>query len=281
MSSLTHAAAMESWEVGCRGRLRMIFKPLRGSRGLKSVLSPRKHEVRVLYLGVLRLVRFRQFGGRRETRQPIACSGPVHLPCARYQRGRRQDPKCSSRRNSPRSRWCSPQQRDRRQRLDGLHRDRAPQPDHPRKRPRASGMCVGAHDVTASHIPPRIQILRTAVANTATYQWLQHEPVARSSGNMTTAQLLFLRFAPQKTFSWADGRLTGLSDAQLASMAFADWMADTVHIPDSVYNAVKTHFNTSQIMEITLTAGAYSLVSRLTVGLDLDSEGDVPLPVPQ
>ncbi|CAK5278155.1 unnamed protein product [Mycena citricolor] len=124
-------------------------------------------------------------------------------------------------------------------------------------------------------------ILRTAVANTATYQWLQHEPVARSSGNMTTAQLLFLRFAPQKTFSWADGRLTGLSDAQLASMAFADWMADTVHIPDSVYNAVKTHFNTSQIMEITLTAGAYSLVSRLTVGLDLDSEGDVPLPVPQ
>ncbi|CAK5263381.1 unnamed protein product [Mycena citricolor] len=138
MSSLTHAAAMESWEVGCRGRLRMIFKPLRGSRGLKSVLSPRKHEVRVLYLGVLRLVRFRQFGGRRETRQPIACSGPVHLPCARYQRGRRQDPKCSSRRNSPRSRWCSPQQRDRRQRLDGLHRDRAPQPDHPRKRPRAS-----------------------------------------------------------------------------------------------------------------------------------------------
>ncbi|CAK5273469.1 unnamed protein product [Mycena citricolor] len=123
-------------------------------------------------------------------------------------------------------------------------------------------------------------ILRTAVANTATYQWLQHEPVARSE-NMTTDQLLFVRFAPQKTFSWNDGRRTGLSDAQLASMAFSDWMADNVRIPDKVYNAVKSHFNTSQIMEITITAGSYALVSRLTVGLELDSDEDVELPVPQ
>ncbi|KAF4599552.1 hypothetical protein EYR40_006646 [Pleurotus pulmonarius] len=94
-------------------------------------------------------------------------------------------------------------------------------------------------------------ILRIAVLNSAAYQWLQHEPFGRAEG-LATEQLRAIRFTPP--------------------------FFQTKH-SKRVFGGLKEFMNDQQIVEATITAAGYNLVSRFVVALDADAKMDVPVPV--
>ncbi|ETW80453.1 hypothetical protein HETIRDRAFT_320548, partial [Heterobasidion irregulare TC 32-1] len=125
-------------------------------------------------------------------------------------------------------------------------------------------------------------ILRTAVLNSATYQWLQHEPVGRAAG-LTTSQLLTVRFAPPFVgLLGATSAVNRTLSAELsAALDFADWSTEAVHVPQDIFDNLHAFLNDKQMVEATATVGMYNFVSRFTVGLNIDDKMGVPIPIPQ
>ncbi|KAF4599551.1 hypothetical protein EYR40_006645 [Pleurotus pulmonarius] len=118
-------------------------------------------------------------------------------------------------------------------------------------------------------------ILRTAVLNSATYQWLQHESVGREEG-LTTEQLRIIRFTPP--FIQTKHTESILGPQLSAAMSYADWITKSIRVPDTVFSGLKQFLNDQQIVEATMTAGSYNLVSRFVVALDADAKMNVPVP---
>jgi 4-carboxymuconolactone decarboxylase len=101
-------------------------------------------------------------------------------------------------------------------------------------------------------------ILRVAALNDAQYEWAAHEPVARAAG-LGDEVLTALR----------DDAPAGLTGAQTAALAYTDAMTREVRVSDPVFAALRAHFDDRQVLELTVTAGAYNLVSRVLVALEL------------
>ncbi|KAL0068733.1 hypothetical protein AAF712_004062 [Marasmius tenuissimus] len=120
-------------------------------------------------------------------------------------------------------------------------------------------------------------ILRIAVLNNASYEWIQHEPVGRSAG-LTTEQLRAVRFAPP--FSQEPDCTSVLGETLSAALAFTDWITKSVRVPDDVFNNLHRFLNDTQMVEATATTGGYNLVSRFVVALNVDGKMDVPVPIP-
>ncbi|KAF8894122.1 4-carboxymuconolactone decarboxylase [Infundibulicybe gibba] len=121
-------------------------------------------------------------------------------------------------------------------------------------------------------------ILRIAVLNNASYEWLQHESVGRSEG-LTTEQLLTIRFTP--AFSEDPNVVKVLGPSLTAAMLFTDWITKNVHVPDNVFAGLQKFLNNQQLLEATATTGGYNLVSRLVVALNVDAKMNVPVPIPK
>ncbi|KAJ6530947.1 AhpD-like protein [Mycena vulgaris] len=132
-------------------------------------------------------------------------------------------------------------------------------------------------------IPPAMReliILRVVVLNSATYEWIQHEPIARMAG-LTTEQLLVIRLAPP-FFASQGLDFTSILGADLvAAMTFADWITNNVHVPDNIFDALRPFLNDSQLVEATVTAAGYNSGSRIAVTLNLDDKMNVPVPIPE
>ncbi|MBC7781223.1 MAG: carboxymuconolactone decarboxylase family protein [Proteobacteria bacterium] len=60
-----------------------------------------------------------------------------------------------------------------------------------------------------------------------------------------------------------------------AALAYIDAMTRDVHVPDTVFAALRTHFDERQIVELTMLVGAYNMLTRVLQALDADFE---PLP---
>lgn len=117
----------------------------------------------------------------------------------------------------------------------------------------------------ASTLPSDIRelaILRVAHLNGATYEWAAHEPVARDAG-MTTEQLEALR---------AGGDPAALGARQRATLAYTDAMTRNITVEDHVFRELGEHFGPQQIVELTVTVGAYNMVSRFLVALEVGAE---------
>jgi 4-carboxymuconolactone decarboxylase len=115
---------------------------------------------------------------------------------------------------------------------------------------------------TESTLPDDIRelvILRVAVINGAEYEWVAHEPLARRGG-LGDEHLAVLRDG---------GDPCVLSPAQRAAVAYADAMTRDVEVPDALFNALSEHFDRRQIVELTATVGAYNLVSRFLVAMQI------------
>ncbi|KAI0072659.1 4-carboxymuconolactone decarboxylase [Panus rudis PR-1116 ss-1] len=121
-------------------------------------------------------------------------------------------------------------------------------------------------------------ILRTAVLNNAAYQWLQHEPVARSVG-FTTEQLREIRFEP--AFLEPANPNSKLTEQQRAALLLADFMTKSIKVPQPVFDGLKKFMTDKQMVDAVATVGVYNLVSRFVVALNVDDKMDVPVPVPQ
>ena len=101
-----------------------------------------------------------------------------------------------------------------------------------------------------------------AIINGAEYERSAHVPHAKKEG-VTDAQIDAL----------ADWKNSGEFDAaDRAVLAYTDAMTEHVRVDDDVFAAVKKHFDAREMTELTATIGAYNLVSRFLVALQIDHE---------
>ncbi|KAJ7754369.1 AhpD-like protein, partial [Mycena maculata] len=122
-------------------------------------------------------------------------------------------------------------------------------------------------------------ILRVLGLNSATYQWLRHEPVARMAG-LATEQLLVVRLPPPFFFvSQGLNFTTTLGPDLVAATSFTDWITQNVHVPDDVSDAPRPFLNDLQLVDATTIAAAYNSASRLVVASNVDDQMDVPVPI--
>jgi AhpD family alkylhydroperoxidase len=105
-------------------------------------------------------------------------------------------------------------------------------------------------------------ILRIAVLNRADYEWVAHEAEARAAG-LGPAQLDALRD------EHADAH-PALDERQRRTLAYTDAMTRHVHVPDEVFDALHDHFTPAELVELTATVAAYSMVSRFLVALRVE-----------
>jgi AhpD family alkylhydroperoxidase len=104
-------------------------------------------------------------------------------------------------------------------------------------------------------------ILRVAAINGAEYEWNSHEPIGRAGG-LSSEELDIVR-------GTGSGTLHG---ARAAALAYTDAMTREVRVPAAVFDALRAHFDDRQIVELTATAGAYNLVSRFLVALEVGEQ---------
>ena len=104
-----------------------------------------------------------------------------------------------------------------------------------------------------------LAILRVAELNGAEYEWSAHEPVAKDEG-MTTEQIAALR---------EGGDPAALDARQRAALAYTDAMTRAVAVGSELFEALGEHFDDQQVVELTVTIGAYNMVSRFLVALEV------------
>jgi 4-carboxymuconolactone decarboxylase len=101
-------------------------------------------------------------------------------------------------------------------------------------------------------------ILRVAVINRAPYEFDAHVPHALKAG-MSQCRIDKLR---EVTVDEA-----AFNVLELAIVRLTDTMTRDIEVPDSVFDAVKAHFNEQQIIDLVATVAAYNMVSRFLVAL--------------
>ncbi|ROS39748.1 carboxymuconolactone decarboxylase family protein [Amycolatopsis thermoflava] len=106
-----------------------------------------------------------------------------------------------------------------------------------------------------------LAVLRVAELNGAEYEWAAHEPVAKEEG-MTVEQIAALR---------EGGDRSVLDERQRAVLAYTDAMTRRIRVPDELFATLREHFDAREIVELTVTIGAYNLVSRFLVALEVGS----------
>jgi alkylhydroperoxidase family enzyme len=100
-------------------------------------------------------------------------------------------------------------------------------------------------------------ILLIAVINGADYEYDSHIPHALKEG-VTQRQVDALR-------TW---RESDAFDAKTrAVLAYTEAMTRDVHVADDVFAAIREHFDTRGIVELTALIASYNLVSRFLVAL--------------
>jgi len=71
----------------------------------------------------------------------------------------------------------------------------------------------------------------------------------------------------------ADWRPSTLfSERERAVLAYADTMTRDIAVPDAVFAELKRHFNTREIVELTVLIGTYNMNARVLQALELDLE---------
>lgn len=105
---------------------------------------------------------------------------------------------------------------------------------------------------------------------------LAHAPIGQKAG-LTTKHLAVIRNESTALSKNIDPDRT-LSDLQRAAVVYADWMTKNVHVPQDVFDALKIFLDDKQIVEVTVTIGAYNMVSRILVALDVADKASEKVP---
>lgn len=108
-------------------------------------------------------------------------------------------------------------------------------------------------------------IMRIAQLNGAAYEAEQHRAFALKEG-VSEAQLEALE-------DWENAKL--FSPVQRAVLDYTDAMTCDVKVPDTVFAAVRRHFDGQGIVELTATIASYNMVSRFLVALGIEGSDRV------
>jgi alkylhydroperoxidase family enzyme len=105
-------------------------------------------------------------------------------------------------------------------------------------------------------------ILRVAVLNRAPYEFAQHAPLALAEG-LSQGQVDAVQ-------AWPDSALFDARDRDV--LAYADAMTLRVQVPQPLFDALRTHLDERQIVELTATVASYNMVSRFLEALQIEIE---------
>lgn len=103
-------------------------------------------------------------------------------------------------------------------------------------------------------------IIRVAVLNRATYEYEAHVPIALKAG-ATEEKIAALRDPEQLG--------GGLNELEQTLMTLTDTMTRNIEVPASLYEKVRSQLNERQIVDVMVTIGAYNMVSRFLVALEM------------
>jgi 4-carboxymuconolactone decarboxylase len=108
-----------------------------------------------------------------------------------------------------------------------------------------------------------IVIVRVGYLNRTTYVVKQHVPQLTAPEGLTKQECDALA-------DWRDSKF--FSARERAALAYADAMTRDVAVPDSVFEALRPHFNERQIVELTVLIGTYNMHTRVFMALQIDPE---------
>lgn len=106
-------------------------------------------------------------------------------------------------------------------------------------------------------------ILRTAQLHHCTYEWIQHEPMARKAG-VTEAQIRSLD-------NWQVSNVFGLRERaaiHLTELLFANKLSENAE------RHIHALFTDAEMIELILTIGFYIMVPRVLLAIDANVEGE-------
>jgi alkylhydroperoxidase family enzyme len=111
-----------------------------------------------------------------------------------------------------------------------------------------------------------IVIIRIGHITNAAYVLRQHVPALALADGVSLAECEAL----------VDWRSTTLFSArERAALAYADTMTREIAVGDAIFAELKRHFDTREIVELTVLIGSYNMNARVLQALELDLE---PLP---
>lgn len=100
-------------------------------------------------------------------------------------------------------------------------------------------------------------IMRVAVLNRAPYELAAHRPVALRCG-VSEAKIEALH-APEPGAAF--------TPLERAVLALTDAMTRHVQVPDALFEPLRAHFDSRELLELVATVAAYNMVSRLLEAL--------------
>ena len=126
-----------------------------------------------------------------------------------------------------------------------------------------------------------LSVCRVAILNGAVYEWNAHAPLALKAG-VTVAQLQEVKNLAPSTFT-ADGKIINnvqkpagsrLTDFQWDTVLFTDAMTKNIQVEEEIFGTIKSRFSEREVVELTMCIGAYNMVSRFLVTLDVGENND-------
>jgi 4-carboxymuconolactone decarboxylase len=103
-------------------------------------------------------------------------------------------------------------------------------------------------------------ILRVAVLNRARYEYDAHVPIALQAG---------VSQAAVDALSDPMSVGPGLSDDEALLVELTDAMTRAIEVPAALYAKVAARFSAQQVVDAMVTIGAYNMVSRFLVALEI------------
>jgi alkylhydroperoxidase family enzyme len=123
-------------------------------------------------------------------------------------------------------------------------------------------------------------ICTVALLTGAAYEYHHHAPDFLTAGGKQTQLDALQRyckdalsaFHAQPTALAAGPNDGALNTQEALVVQYAAQMTLTVKVSDTVFNALKTYFNTTELVELTSAIATYNMVARFLVALDVNPE---------
>jgi alkylhydroperoxidase family enzyme len=121
--------------------------------------------------------------------------------------------------------------------------------------------------------PMELAVCYVAVLNKATYEWTAHAPLALKAGVKREALEVVLKGDIKNT--------SILSEEQIDVLEFTQQSTKDIEIGDDLMERLKSRYTDQQVMELTITVGAYNMVSRFLVALDVTESNGKEMKMPE
>ncbi len=125
------------------------------------------------------------------------------------------------------------------------------------------------HTVLMGALPVRdreLLVLRTAHRTGCDYMWVHHEPIALDAG-LDAAEIALVREGPA-----ADG--WSAFDATL--LRAVDELCDNYQISDDAWEALAERYDDTQLIEVPMLVGHFSMLAQVIGSLGVEIEPDLP-----